>query len=261
MTPLADLVTRTCDSAGAVAAVRAATADGAAAIAGVLVEAGADRRLLPGALEYAGVTATATPLELAAIAGALEVLVASQRTGQPSLVLTVPEFLTGAYARFLADHPAVHARRTSAVLAEVAAGAEGRLLVAAPYLTGVALERLVPHAGRVLTDGGTVCVITRALTGRSPEPSPANIAAVGALRRVTQSRPGRLLVRSWEGPGLGVHLKAVIADRDDAYLGSANMTDGGHRGHAEAGVRLPAAIAGPLADWLEMLAGALTEVP
>jgi len=54
-----------------------------------------------------------------------------------------------------------------------------------------------------------------------------------------------------------VHLKAVVADDTDAYLGSANLTGPGQLGHAEAGVRLPTRLARPLAGWLGLLADAL----
>ncbi len=257
VTPLADLVARTPAPAAAVVAVRAATGGGPAAVAAALTAAGADRRLLPAALAFAGVTSAASETDLAAVAGALEVLVDQHRAGRVSLVLTVPEFLTPAYTRFLADNPAVRVRRTSAVVAEVAAAAHSCLTVAAPYLAAIAVERLLPHMRRVLAAGGTVTVTTRALTAACPEPSSANIAAVAAIGQVAAGQPGRLRVCSWEGDGLGVHLKSVVADRADAYLGSANVTGGGQRDHAEAGVRLPAALAGPLADWLELLADAL----
>ena len=54
-----------------------------------------------------------------------------------------------------------------------------------------------------------------------------------------------------------MHLKAIVADDADAYLGSANLTGPGQLGHAEAGVRLPSRLALPLARWLGLLADAL----
>ncbi|MPQ99582.1 hypothetical protein GB931_16995 [Modestobacter sp. I12A-02628] len=258
VTPLADLVAHTPDPAAAVAGVRAAAPGGPAAVAAALTTAGADRRLLPAALAFAGAGPGCPQSELAAVAGALEVLVAQQLAGRVSLVLTVPEFLTAAHARFLADHPGVGARRTSGVIADIAAGAVRELTVAAPFLAAVAVEDLLPDVRRVLGAGGRVTVLTRALTSRCPEPSGANIAAVAAVRAAGDGRPGSLRVRSWEGPGLGVHLKAVVGDRADGYLGSANVTGGGQRDHVEAGVRLPRTLAAPLADWLDLLAVALT---
>ena len=74
-----------------------------------------------------------------AVSAALEVLVAQQQAGRVSLVLTVPEFLTAAHTQFLADHPGVGARRTSGVIADIAAGVVRELTVAAPFLAAVAV--------------------------------------------------------------------------------------------------------------------------
>ena len=172
-------------------------------------------------------------------------------------MFTVPAFLAKAFDTFTSTTPGVRAERTAAVVSAVAAGARSSLTIAAPYLATVAVDALIPSARRVLDAGGTVKVITRALSPRSPEPAKANITVVGALREAAAGRPGRLRVSSWEEDGLGVHLKAIVADDADAYLGSANLTGPGQLGHAEAGVRLPPQLALPLARWLGMLADAL----
>ena len=265
VTPLADLLARTPDPDAAVASIRAACADGTAAALRVTREetsaAGIDPRLITLAVAQAGITATdddtLTVAELSAIGGALEILVDTRREPDVSLVFTVPVFLATAFDAFTSKTPAVRAERTAAVVSAVAAGARSSLTIAAPFLATVALDALIPPARRVLDASGTVTVITRALSSRSPEPARANIAAVDALRHTAAGRPGRLRISSWEEDGLGVHLKAVVADDADAYLGSANLTGPGQVGHAEAGVRLPPRLARPLAEWLRLLADAL----
>lgn len=264
VTPLADLLARTPDPDATIASVRAACADGSAAVVQVVREAadaaGIDPKLMMLAATHAGITTDGTAptvVALAALGGALEILVDARRDGDVSLVFTVPAFLASAFDRFTSSTPGVRAERTATVVTAVAASARSSLTIAAPYLATVAVDALAPHAARVLDAGGVVTVVTRALSPRSPEPAHSNIAAVQALRDVASGRPGRLRVSSWEEEGLGVHLKAVVADDADAYLGSANLTGSGQLGHAEAGVRLPIRLARPLAGWLSLLADAL----
>jgi hypothetical protein len=265
VTPLADLLARTPDPDATVASVRAACAHGAAEVERAVGEAtgtaGIDPRLTTLAVAHAGITTAdggpPTLAELAAIGGALEILVDVRRETNVSLVFTVPAFLAAAFDTFTSTTPGVRAERTAAVVSEVAAGARSSLTIVAPYLATVAVDALVPPARQVLSAGGVVTVITRALSPRSPEPAKSNITAVEALRDAAADRPGRLRVSSWEEEGLGVHLKAVIADDTDAYLGSANLTGPGQLGHAEAGVRLPRRLARPLAEWVTLLADAL----
>jgi phosphatidylserine/phosphatidylglycerophosphate/cardiolipin synthase-like enzyme len=265
VTPLADLLARTPDPDATVASIRAACTDGTAAVLRVTREAasaaGIDARLITLAAAQAGITSTddgtLTVAELSAIGGALEILVDTRREPDVSLVFTVPLFLATAFDAFTAKTPVVRAERTAAVVSAVATGARSSLTIAAPFLAAVAVDGLLPPARRVLDGGGVVTVVTRALSPRSPQPARANITAVDALRHAAAGRPGHLRVSSWEEEGLGVHLKAVVADDADAYLGSANLTGPGQLGHAEAGVRLPPRLAGPLAEWLRLLADAL----
>jgi phosphatidylserine/phosphatidylglycerophosphate/cardiolipin synthase-like enzyme len=265
VTPLGDLLARTPDPDATVASIRGACSDGAAAVLQVILEAasaaGIDARLMALAAAQAGITATddSTPTvaELSAIGGALEILVDTRREPDVSLVFTVPAFLARAFDAFTTKTPAVRAERTAAVMLSVATAARSSLTIAAPFLATVAVDALVPPAMRVLDAGGVVTVVTRALSPRSPEPAQANITAVDALRHAAAGRPGRLRVSSWEEDGLGVHLKAIVADDTDAYLGSANLTGPGQAGYAEAGVRLPPRLARPLAEWLGLLADAL----
>lgn len=265
VTPLADLIARTPDPDATIASVQAACAEGPAAVLRVVQAAteaaGIDQRLTNLAAAHAGLTATdnnpATVMRLAAVSGALEILVEARRETDVSLVFTVPAFLANAFDSFTSMNPGVRAERTAAVISAVAADARSSLIIAAPYLATITVDALIPSVCRVLDAAGMVTVITRALSPRSPEPSKPNMTVVESLRNAAAGRPGRLRVSSWEEEGLGVHLKAVVADNVHAYLGSANFTGSGQLGHAEAGVRLPSRLALPLARWLGLLADAL----
>lgn len=265
VSPLADLLTRLPDPDATVATVRTACAEGPTAVLAVVWEAtkaaGIDQRLTALALAHAGLTATDSGppaiTELAAIGAALEILVEIRRETDVSLVFTVPPFLAEAFNSFTSSTPGLRTSRTAAVMTAVAAGARSSLIIAAPYLATVAVDALIPSASQVLDADGIVTVITRGLSPRSPESAKANIVVVESLRTAAAGRPGRLRVSSWEESGLGVHLKAIVADDADAYLGSANLTGPGQLGHAEAGVRLPPRLALPLASWLGLLADAL----
>lgn len=265
VTPLADLLARAPNPDATIASIRAACAEGPAAVVRVVQEAaeaaGINPRLTHLAIAHAGLTATdntpAAVMRLAAVSGALEILVETRRETDVSLVFTVPAFLADAFDTFTSMNPGVRAERTAAVVSAVAADARSSLMLAAPFLAAIAVDALMPSVCRVLDADGTVTVITRALSPRSPEPAKPNITVVESLRTAAAGRPGRLRVSSWEEEGLGVHLKAVVADDAHAYLGSANFTGSGQLGHAEAGVRLPSRLALPLARWLGLLADAL----
>lgn len=258
MTPLADLVARTPDPPAVIAAIHAACAAGPAAVAEVLRRAGGHESLTSLALTHAGVASASGPVQLGAVAGALDVVLEQRAGGDVTLALTVPPFLATAFDTFRGENPAVRTDRTAAAVAAVAASARNRLVIAAPYLTAVGIEDLLSHVKRVTGGGGQVIVITRGLSPRCPTPSADNLDAVAALRATVDGYPGgSVRVSSWEEDGLGVHLKAVVADACDAYLGSANLTGPGRSSHAEAGVRLPPRLAGPLAAWLNLIADEL----
>ncbi len=124
------------------------------------------------------------------------------------LVLTVPPFLRGPLAELVAAHgDAARPRETSQVLAEVAASAQARLVLAAPYLHTRFVAALVPAVRRLLGAGEEVLVVTRALSLRAPERSSANVEAVGLLRDAGTCTGREVTVRSWEESGLGIHFK------------------------------------------------------
>jgi hypothetical protein len=113
----------------------------------------------------------------------------------------------------------------------------------------------------VLSRGGNVQVLTRAVTFAGPGRSTANADAVALLRSAATGKPGRLTVASWEESGLGLHLKVVLAYRDHAgpvaYIGSSNPTPGGTLAHAEVGVLAHGPQVELLSRWLDRTADEL----
>ncbi|GAB3855804.1 hypothetical protein GCM10029963_51140 [Micromonospora andamanensis] len=174
------------------------------------------------------------------------------------LVLTVPGFLRRTLADLVAGNgDRSRPRETQATLVEVAATARHDLVIAAPYLHADFAVTLANPLQRVLWAGGTVTVITRALSLTAPERSSANVEAIALLRQAAEHTGRVITVRSWEESGLGVHFKVVVADRKVAYLGSANLTPGGTVAHAEAGVLLRGPLVADLSRWLTAVADEL----
>jgi len=174
------------------------------------------------------------------------------------LVLTVPGFLRDAYTTLNSRGGRPVAQETGQALLSVATRAERSLIVAAPFLHTGFTQVLAGSVRRVLTNGGEVLVITRALSFSSPERSSANVAAVAVLQDAAlQAGRGSITVRSWEEDRLGIHFKTVVADSLVAYLGSANLTPAGAVGHAEAGTLLRGAAVRRLEEWLRAAGDAL----
>ena len=173
VTPLADLLARTSDPDATVASIRAACADGPAAVLRVAREAasaaGIDPRLMTLAAAHAGITATdgrpPTVAELAAIGGALEILVDARREPDVSLVFTVPAFLATAFDAFTSKTPVVRAERTATVVSAVAASgavvADDRGTVPGERRDGVARTARDPGPRRWRGgDGGDTRVVS-----------------------------------------------------------------------------------------------------
>lgn len=142
-------------------------------------------------------------------------------------VVTVPPFLRPLFD----EHRALE---TQTALRRLVTGARSELVVASPFLDR-GFRSLVPAIVRLLGAGGRCLLITRDLLdvgtgGRNRE-------VVEELRREARTG-GDLEVVSWEEAGLGVHMKVVVADSEQAYVGSANLTWGGMGRHAEVGVLL-----------------------
>ena len=190
--------------------------------------------------------------------GQAQALAEALADGRCELVLTVPAFLRDALhdlaKKNMADE---RPRETWSAIAEVASAARDRLVIAAPYLHPGFVAMLAPEVERIVRGGGEAIVLTRALSRTAPARSLPNHESITLLRAAARRAGRRLIVHSWEEEGLGVHLKAVVADRRLAYLGSANLTPQGAHGQAEAGVLLRGRQVALLAGWLDHVALAL----
>lgn len=229
----------------------------------VLAAAVTDARLAAPTLRFAGVLDVSGAVTAAApvrLAQAQVLIEAAERVWAPGweLVLTVPGFLRGAFGQLQTDLGGGRGpRETSVALAEVAAAAQQRLVVAAPFLHTRFVARLVPVVERVLSGGGQVVVITRALSVTGPVRSSANEAAVAVLRAAGHRAGHPVVVRSWEEGALGIHFKVVVADDTVAYLGSANLTPAGAGAHAEVGALVRGDQVAVLGAWLDLVADEL----
>jgi phosphatidylserine/phosphatidylglycerophosphate/cardiolipin synthase-like enzyme len=171
------------------------------------------------------------------------------------LVLTVPPFLRDTLDDLAQGNMAdSRPRETLPAITEVSRAAKELLIIAAPYLHPGLMAQMTRHVERITGDGGQVVIITRALSPASPFSSASNRESIALLRAAAHRAERGLIVRSWEEEGIGVHFKAVAADHDLAYLGSANLTPWGAHCHAEAGVLLRGAHAALLSDWLSRVA-------
>lgn len=192
----------------------------------------ADGRLLPEARDRALV-----------LKGAVEAL---ERPGSEwTPVMTVASFMRRAI-------PEGRVTETRRLLQRLVDSAESRIVLAAPFLDQ-GLRALLPGLQAFLERGGQVLLITRDLqSSNSP-----NRKAVELLRGAAAPSRGELLVHSWEGKELGVHLKTLVVDSTAAYVGSANFTWGGLADHFEMGVHVTGVEVRSLELALEQLASEL----
>ncbi len=272
LNPLVDLLEHTADPTATAQQLLDATGRDVAAVWRVLDSATDEPALIGPTLSHAQILTGAARIALLTDqaplrAAAAQALLAQRRADSWQLVLTVPGFLREALDTLAgAQSGQGRPRQTATVLTELAAGARNDLIIAAPYLHTGFVRYLTEPITTLLRSGGQVLVITRALSLRAPQTSSANVEAVEMLRDAHQSAgsaagspPGQLRVCSWEERGLGLHFKAVVADRRRAYLGSSNVTVGGAIGHAEGGVLLDSSRVNVLDGWLRAVADALDE--
>lgn len=140
-------------------------------------------------------------------------------------VMTVPAFLRRSL-------PEGRLSETLPALRQLVSSAGERLVMASPFLDS-GFQNLIPAIVRFAGAGGEFLLITRELV----DPASHNSEVVRELRnRCAGSRPPDVV--SWEEEGLGLHMKAAVADSRRAYVGSANFTWGGMGSHAELGVLL-----------------------
>jgi phosphatidylserine/phosphatidylglycerophosphate/cardiolipin synthase-like enzyme len=266
LSPLADLILQADGPVRlaemVLADIQSGTTDGQPLVVRISAAVHDDGLVLP-CLALAGIVDSATrvvcPGAVVPAAQILAVVETYINSDHWQLALTVPAFVRSAFTSMVADlPPTLCPIETVPAMHVVAASACERLVLAAPYLHQGFVSTFIPHVNRIMHAGGTVVVLTRALSALSAQQSHANVEALQTLR-AGASNHELLLVRSWEEDGLGVHLKAVVADERMAYIGSANLTPTGTSTHAEAGVLLSGPSVMVLARWLEVVSDALSE--
>jgi phosphatidylserine/phosphatidylglycerophosphate/cardiolipin synthase-like enzyme len=262
--PLADLILQAKDpvhlAETILADVQAGIADGQALVERIAVDV-RDRGLTLPCLVLAGIVNPDTrAVRSGAVVPAAQLLAVVEiqmNADRWQLALTVPPFVRPAFNDMVADlPPVIRPVETLPAIQAVAQSAQRHLILAAPYLHPTFMAIFVPHVNRIAAADGTVLLLTRALSALSEEQSRANVDALRKLREGVSNREA-LMVRSWEEAGLGLHLKAVVADEHMAYIGSANLTLTGTSAQAEAGVLLSGPGVKVLARWLEAINCAL----
>lgn len=255
LTPLASMLARTpAPGAAAASVARVLRSDCAERLDEVLRQHfGADaawaRTALALALQPDGTRADPT-LRLAQ-AEVLALQIQRERSVAPALVMTIPDFLRQAWAEHLREVPATDwPRETLPAILDIATQAQQELLLAAPFLNLEYARTLKPSVARLTAAGGEVLVVTRGSDG------PGMMSNLASLRHLRSGirHPSRVKVWSWAGPGLGVHFKVIVADRQHGYLGSANFTTHGTLYQAEAGVLLHGPLARQLDHWIRKIA-------
>jgi phosphatidylserine/phosphatidylglycerophosphate/cardiolipin synthase-like enzyme len=210
---------------------------------------GADAASASHALDAARITAARDDWKIRlAQAEVLALEIQRSRPLTPRLVVTVPDFMRLGWSEHLRGVPAADwPRETWPAILDLASHAASELLLSAPFLNTEHARALAASVARVTRAGGHVLLVTQA-AGAEP-----NLSAVRLLAAAAHPG-GRLDIWSWPGPGLGIHFKAVIADRQHAYIGSANLTTHAAIRQAEAGVILQGPLAYQLDQWIRRIA-------
>lgn len=255
LTPLASLLARTASPSSACTALTTALGTGSLT---QVYEAlrhcfGSDAASARAALDAAGIP-EATGVERRIRLAQCEILalqIQRERRLAPSLAMTVPDFLRQAWTEYLKELPATGwPRETLPAMLDIASGAHQELLLAAPFLDTGHARALAGPVARLTAAGGQVLVVTQDAHGPGREPNTASVR----LLRSNARNPGQVHVWSWPGPTLGIHFKALVADRQHGYLGSANLTSHGTLHHAEAGAILHGPLAHQLDGWIRKVA-------
>jgi phosphatidylserine/phosphatidylglycerophosphate/cardiolipin synthase-like enzyme len=251
LTPLATLLSRTSDPSAVCATLATALDPGSAARAGEIFQRcfGADAASAPHALDAARIMAGDTDWKVRlAQAEILALEIQRNRLLAPCLAMTVPDFLRTAWTSHLRRIPAADwPRETWPAILDLASQAASELLLAAPFLDTEHARAVAACIARLTEAGGQVLLVTQA-AGTEP-----NLSSVRLLCDAAHAN-GRIDIWSWPGPRLGIHFKAVIADRQQAYIGSANLTTHAAIRQAEAGVILRGPLAHQLDQWIRRIA-------
>ncbi len=160
---------------------------------------------------------------------------------EPQLVLSAP----------VGTAPIADVERLDSFVFDVIRRATDTLHLGGAFWNDQGFERL----DEVLLPALTVRGVTAVVFANSPTEPRHRAALQERLARLVAT--GQVALRWFDGPRpTMLHAKFVIADRRLGYLGTANLTSWGFRGHIEAGVQLTAGQSERLVVFLQQLEAA-----
>ena len=131
-------------------------------------------------------------------------------------------------------------RQITSRLLDICREATESLTIVSPFLEQGGMDWLLPGLEGALERGVSLTLMSREL--RQGEP---NFEAIRELVEVSENNEGNLSVYDYYGPDpdsnrplYTLHSKALLADKNVAYIGSANFTTYGFRENLEVGVVL-----------------------
>lgn len=131
-------------------------------------------------------------------------------------------------------------RQITSALLKLCREAEDDLTVVSPYLESIGVEWLRPGIKAALRRGVDVTIVSRELTTGEP-----NFEALDNLLGLAGGGHGQLSVYDYyeprsdsQAPLYTLHSKVIVADREAAYVGSANFTRYGFNENLEIGAIL-----------------------
>lgn len=152
------------------------------------------------------------------------------------LYVAVPELFEGRAADLLAR------------LTRLVRNAETELLVVTPFFTRFGVEGFVDHLAQATSRGVSVTILTRDATGDGN-----NVEYIETIREtITETgNGGNLEVLEYASQQGRLHAKALIADTERAYVGSANLTNYSLKEAIEIGLIVEGPAVSELSDFFE----------
>jgi phosphatidylserine/phosphatidylglycerophosphate/cardiolipin synthase-like enzyme len=137
-------------------------------------------------------------------------------------------------------------------LASIVTGAEEQLILVTPFFNRFAVDTFVDRVVAAAEDGVTVKIITR------DTDSGDNSAAVDRIYDAVADADAisNLEVFDYGAEGQRLHAKALVADEELAYVGSANMTSYSLQEAIEIGVIIEGSTATTVAEFFNSLQSA-----
>lgn len=175
----------------------------------------------------------------------------------PRLVCSLPDSMESSM-RVVSSNTGIWSGTILDALASLMGYAKEEIILINPYWSVQGVEALVRRVVRPDFSGVTVTVLTQPRRDHAPEALEA-LHNFSAMLNARDARCSLLSPPASEHRTPLLHAKALVADRQDAYLGSANFTGSGMDSSVELGIRFGGALARQLHDWLFALSHQLQE--